>query len=77
LIGATLPGNGPSQASTEGPWCAIVNEGGGSTREICHFQDIESCRLEVISGNRGFCRRNSYYTGPQNRRPPGRNRYRY
>ena len=61
LSGVTLLGTGPGEAYYYGRWCAVVHQGNGSAREICHFQDFESCRLEVVSGNRGWCGPNPYW----------------
>ena len=65
LAGAQWLGTGTSHASYyDGRWCAVVSQGRGSVREICHFQDFESCRLEATSGgNRGFCSPNRYWKG--------------
>lgn len=76
LIGFTLLGTGPSRPYYHGRWCAVVDTGAGSVQEICHFRNFEACRLEVVSGNRGFCRPNSYYVEPRDWRAK-RNRYRY
>lgn len=51
------------QRQYEGPWCATVFNGEGSVKEICHFRDFESCRLEVVGGNRGTCGHNPRYAG--------------
>jgi hypothetical protein len=64
----TMPSAGLSptlaqQAQYEGPWCATVFNGEGSVKEICHFRDFESCRLEVVGGNRGTCGHNPRYAG--------------
>ena len=64
LTAGILLGTGPSRAS-EAPWCAVVNTGEGSVREICEFWTIEACQQEVISGNRGTCGVNPYWTGVQ------------
>ena len=68
LAAGTLLGNRPSQTYYEGPWCAVVSIGRGSIVERCDFRDFETCRLEVISGNRGFCNQNprwpGYYASP-------------
>jgi hypothetical protein len=45
----------------QGRYCAVVNNGTGSVREICDFNSFEACRQEVVSGNRGFCRNISYF----------------
>ena len=56
-------GTSPSQAYYHGRWCATVATGNGSVREICHFNDFAVCAAEVVSGNRGFCGPNPYWTG--------------
>lgn len=69
LVGTMLLAAGPSYAAYggdrapygQGRYCAVVNNGTGSVREICDFNSFEACRLEVVSGNRGFCRNNSYF----------------
>jgi hypothetical protein len=68
LAAATLLGNPPAQAYEEGPWCAVVSVGEGSVAERCHFRDFETCRLEVVSGNRGFCNHNPRWPGYYRRR---------
>jgi hypothetical protein len=64
FIAATLMGAGPSQAY-EGPWCAIVFNGEGAVREICHFRTFAECQAEVVAGNRGTCGNNPRYAGRQ------------
>jgi hypothetical protein len=65
IAGVTLLGSGPSQAEYatygNGRYCAVVSAGDGSAKEICDFNDFETCRMEVVSGNRGFCRDNPYW----------------
>lgn len=56
-------GTGPGEAYYHGRWCATVATGNGSVREICHFNDFAACQAEVVSGNRGFCGPNPYWTG--------------
>ena len=62
IVGATLLGSGPSTA-VEGRYCAVVFNGEGAVKEICHFNSFEACRLEVVSGNRGTCGNNPRWTG--------------
>jgi len=62
MLGATLLATGPSRAA-EGRYCAVVFEGEGSVKEICHFNSFEACRLEVVSGSRGTCGNNPRWTG--------------
>ena len=44
------------------PWCAVVNRGSGDMEWDCEYGSIETCRLNVIAGNRGFCQLNPYYS---------------
>jgi hypothetical protein len=46
-------------------WCAEYGGGrGGGTN--CYFVTLQQCRA-AVSGNGGFCRQNSFYTGPERR----------
>jgi hypothetical protein len=59
---AMLP-SGQSQAY-EGPWCAIVNSGGGIVSEHCAMPTFEACREEAQRyGTTGFCHQNPRYPG--------------
>jgi hypothetical protein len=44
------------------PWCAVVNRGSGDMEWDCEYGSIETCRPNVIAGNRGFCQINPYYS---------------
>jgi hypothetical protein len=57
-------GSTASDAYYRGRWCASVAEGNGTVRQICHFNDFAACQAEVISGNRGWCGPNPYWSGP-------------
>jgi hypothetical protein len=80
LAAVVLLGSRPGQAYREGPWCALMMTGTGSIVERCDYWDLETCRLEVISGNRGFCNQNprwpDYYasTSPKSKSKPSRKR---
>jgi Protein of unknown function (DUF3551) len=59
-----LLGTHPSQAYYgNAPWCAVVSLGHGSSVARCIYWDFESCRPNVIAGNRGFCNTNPYFAG--------------
>jgi hypothetical protein len=45
-----------------GRYCAVSSNGNGSVKEICNFNDFESCRREVVSGNRGWCNDNPRFS---------------
>jgi len=70
LIGMATIAPQPAHAG-EGPWCAIHPLGpDGGVIENCYFSSIEQCRLEVVSGNRGWCGLNPRWPGnwaPQKR----------
>lgn len=61
----TLAGSPSAQAYNDGPWCAVYSIGPGTAAERCDYRDFESCRLEIVAGNRGFCRQNGYWQGAQ------------
>jgi hypothetical protein len=64
LAAVTLLGSSPSQAYYgTAPWCAVVNLGHGSVVQRCVYWDFETCRQNVIAGNRGFCNTNPYFAG--------------
>ena len=75
----------PSQAYYDGPWCAVSSMGRGDVIENCGFFDFEACRMEIIAGNRGFCRHNARWPGwyskyagePAPRKARKRHRHRY
>jgi hypothetical protein len=48
----------------EGPWCAVVNQGGDVIEELCSMRSFEMCLTEARSwGSSAFCRQNSRYPG--------------
>jgi hypothetical protein len=51
----------PSQAQA-GAWCGVYSTG-RSSHERCDYQSFESCRMDVVAGNRGFCRPSQYGQG--------------
>ena len=42
------------------PWCAVVSMGDGDMQWDCEYQSLESCRPNVLAGNRGWCHPNPY-----------------
>lgn len=51
----------PADAQTRGgSWCAGQTIGGDSWTENCSFRSFQTCRNEVIAGNRGLCFQNPY-----------------
>jgi hypothetical protein len=63
LAAATLLAGGPAQAYYNGPWCGVSSIGRGSAVEKCDYRTFEACRMDIIAGNRGFCRPNGYFQG--------------
>jgi hypothetical protein len=69
-----LAGGQPAEAYYNGPWCAVFSTGPGGASERCDYRDFETCRMDVVAGNRGFCRQNGYFQGypsysPRTRKP--------
>ncbi len=62
LAAATLLGSAPAQAYYNGPWCGVYSIGRGSS-ERCDYRTFESCRMDMVAGNRGFCRPSQYWQG--------------
>jgi hypothetical protein len=65
-----LAGGQPAEAYYNGPWCAVYSTGPGGTSERCDYRDFETCRMDIIAGNRGFCRQNGYYLQDHAAHPP-------
>ena len=65
IAATALAGSEPAQAYYDAPWCAVYSIAPGGVVERCEFWNFESCRMEIIAGNRGFCRQNGYYQGTQ------------
>jgi len=63
LAAATVADSRPSEAYYEGPWCAVSSFGRAGSVERCDFRTFESCRMEIVGGNRGFCRQNARWPG--------------
>jgi len=69
---ATMLFSAQPAGATEGPWCAIISLGPGSVYEDCQYSSIETCRPNVVAGNRGFCNPNPRWVGAM---PKSRVRY--
>jgi Protein of unknown function (DUF3551) len=48
-------------------WCAQYGGGRGGGARNCGFVSFEQC-MQTIRGMGGFCERNAFYTGPEERR---------
>lgn len=75
ILAVTSLAGRPAQAYGNHPWCAVHVVGWGEVAWVCEYDSIESCRPNILAGNRGFCNPNPYYHGPQRRSAP-RHRYR-
>jgi hypothetical protein len=47
-------------------WCAQYGGGRGGGGRNCGFVTYEQC-MQTIQGMGGFCERNAFYTGPEER----------
>lgn len=76
---AMLLGTSSSQAYGNAPWCAVVSVDRESVVEQCSFKDFESCRQEVVAGNRGYCTDNPRFarTPAPGPKPKARKRARH
>jgi hypothetical protein len=63
LATTAVLGSRSAQAYYDGPWCGVYSIAPGGAVEKCDYRDFESCRMDTIAGNRGFCRQNGYYQG--------------
>ena len=63
LTVAAVLGRGPAKAYYNGPWCGVSSLGRGTAVEKCDYRTFEACRMDIIAGNRGFCRPNAYFQG--------------
>ncbi len=72
--GCVLWTGGTAQARVERPWCAMIPMYQAGPAQLCHFDTLEQCRVEV-HGLGGWCSLNPYYREPDARRyrdPPHR-----
>jgi len=62
---------GPNSARAyHGPWCAVINLGGGSSTENCSLPSFEVCRAYAMGfGSTSFCRQNGNFRGPSQEYP--------
>jgi hypothetical protein len=45
----------PAHAYGDEKWCAVTDNGGGSTAWNCDYETVEECTPAVTSGGRGYC----------------------
>jgi len=71
LLLTATDGRAEYSAYGAGRYCAVFSNGTGSAKEVCNYNDFESCRLEVVSGNRGWCNDNPRWVGgtPRSKSP--------
>jgi hypothetical protein len=43
-------------------WCAVLQIGTGSVTWHCYYRTVEECVPNVLTGNRGSCNLNPYFT---------------
>lgn len=61
-IGSVQPGT----AQYEGPWCAYLTIGEGSTIQRCDMRSFEMCLAEIrTQGGGGHCTQNPRYSGAE------------
>jgi hypothetical protein len=70
LATSPLFGSVPARAYYDGPWCGVYSTGRGSSHEKCDYRTFESCRMDIVAGNRGFCRPSQYWQGNTEARAP-------
>jgi len=52
------------QASSDAPWCAVINLGMGDASWDCRYRTVEECVPNVIGGDRGSCSPNPHAGSP-------------
>jgi hypothetical protein len=57
-------GASAGHASSNAPWCAVINLGIGDARRDCRYRTVEECVPNVLAGNRGSCSPNPYASAP-------------
>lgn len=61
---AVAAGALPSGAQAQNyPWCAVYGGGRGGGGQNCGFSTFEQC-MAALSGQGGFCNRNTQYVPP-------------
>jgi hypothetical protein len=48
------------RASSDAPWCAVINLGMGDARWDCRYRTVEECVPNVVAGDRGSCSPNPH-----------------
>ena len=62
LAAAAVSGATPGHARYEGPWCAKIEIGGGTSQDNCQFATFEACRQEIyLNGPTTQCTQNPRY----------------
>jgi hypothetical protein len=56
LAMGSMCGASASHASSDAPWCAVINLGMGDARWDCRYRTVEECVPNVVAGDRGSCK---------------------
>jgi Protein of unknown function (DUF3551) len=64
LASGSMFGAAAAYASGDAPWCAVTQLGDGAGAWDCEYETVQECLPAVISGNRGSCSPNPYYSPP-------------
>jgi len=64
LASSLMFGAAAAYASGDEPWCAVMQIGEGAQAWDCHYQTVEECVPNVLTGNRGSCIPNPYGPSP-------------
>ena len=60
LAMGSMCGASASHASSDAPWCAVINLGMGDARWDCRYRTVEECVPNVVAGDRGSCSPNPH-----------------
>jgi len=60
LAMGSMFGAAAGHASSDAPWCAVINLGMGDARWDCRYRTVEECVPNVIGGDRGSCSPNPH-----------------
>ena len=73
LAMGSMSGASAGHASSDAPWCAVINLG-MDTRWDCRYRTVEECVTNVIGGDRGSCGPNPYGSIPEAPTPAKRHK---
>jgi hypothetical protein len=55
VVAGSMFGASAGHASSNAPWCAVINLGMGDARWDCRYRTVEECVPNVVAGDRGSC----------------------